>query len=234
MATKTNTKKIKIKASDLLFLATLVYLSQLVENIFHYLIMWTPLIDVLPLGDTWWTLILRILCIAVWTGVIFTSVVTSRRLGYDPVVKIGGMKKWEWISPLIIALLFSAYFIWSDGGLDVFLAKLGNMGGVIGTVSYPVFLAFQVALMVLVIALSHKAFETIFPNAWRYLPFGGLFLGVCMTAVNLISGLSAGAVDLLVLLFMLAIQTIFGIVYVLAGKRALLAFPFIYLMFFIL
>ena len=234
MATKTKTKKIKINASDLLFIATLVYLSQFIENLFHDLIQWTPLIDVLPLGNVWWTLILRLLCIAAWSGVIYLAVKSSQKCGYGPVEKVKNVKKSEWIAPIVIALLFSAYFVWSDGGIAILWAKLKNMGGFIGTVSYPIFLAFQVALVVLVIALSQKAFETIFPRAWHYIPFGGLFLGVCMAIVNLISGISSGGVDALVLLFMLVIQTVFGVVYVLTGKRSVLAFPFIYLMFFIL
>ena len=56
----------KIKASDMLFLAVIAYLCQLVEPIIHYVIKWTPLIDNVPLGDKWWTLILRVLCCAVW------------------------------------------------------------------------------------------------------------------------------------------------------------------------
>ena len=234
MNTRTKTKKIKINASDLLFLATLVYLSQLIENIFHDLIQWTPLIDTLPLGNVWWTLILRVLCIASWTGVIYVVVKSSKKCGYDPVEKVSGVKKLEWIAPLVITLLFCAYFVWSDGGLVVLFEKLGNMGGLVGTVSYPIFLAFQVALMVLVIALSQKAFEAIFPKAWRYIPFGGFFLGLCMTLANLISSISVGGVNALGLIIMISIQALFGVVYVLTGKRATLAFPFIYLMFFIL
>ena len=229
MANNTKTKKIKIKASDMLFLATLAYLSQFIENIFHELIQWTPLIDVLPLGNAWWTLILRVLCILSWGGVIYLIVRSSKKCGYDPVEKIKGVKPLEWIIPVIVTVAFVGYFVWSDGGVGVLWSAIKNMGGFIGTVSYLIFLAFQVALMILVIALAQKGGELLFPKAWRYIPFGGIFLGVCMLIVHLISG-----GDPLISLLVLAIQVLYGAVYVISGKRAILAYPFVYLMFFIL
>lgn len=234
MATNTKTKTKKTDPTDLIFLAAILYFSQFIENIFHDLIQWTPLIDVVPLGNTWWTLILRVLCVAAWIGVLYLIVKSSRKCGYDPIERVSGVKMLEWAAPLAVAVLFVAYFILSDGGLSVLWAKLTNMGGVVGTISYPIFLAAQVAIMVTVIALSQKGFELLLPKASKYIPFGGIFLGVCMTVVNLISGLSSGSVDVLVILFILLIQTIYGVVYTLAGRRAILAFPFIYVMFFIL
>lgn len=218
----------------MLFLATLAYLAQFVENIFHDLIQWTPLIDVVPLGNTWWTLILRALCVLSWGGIIYLIVRSSRNCGYDPVEKMKDVKPFEWVIPAIITIAFVGYFVWSDGGLGVLLSALKNMGGVVGTVSYLVFLAFQVALMMLVIALSQKGGELLFPKAWSYIPFGGLFLGICMLIVNLITGISSGGLNVWVMLLLLAIQILYGAVYVLSGKRAILAFPFVYLMFFIL
>ena len=133
MASKNNvkTKKVKIKASDLLFLATLLYLSQFIENIFHDLIQWTPLIDNVPLGNAWWTLILRVLCIASWAGVIYVIVKSSRGCGYDPIGTKAGAKPLEWIIPAVIALAFVLFFIIWDGGFSVLWAGLKNMGGVI-------------------------------------------------------------------------------------------------------
>lgn len=236
MAKKTQTKvrKKKVNASDMLFLAVLLYLSQFIELFFHDLIQWTPLIDLVPLGDTWWTFILRVLCVAAWVGVIWLIVKSSQKCGYDPIEKAKGVKPYEWIVPAVITLLFVGYFVVSDGGVGALFEKLGNMGGVIGTLSYPIFLAAQVAIMVLSIALAQKAFETLYPKAWKYIPFGGLFLGGCVAIVNLISSLSAGEFDPIVLLLLLVIQVLYGVVYVLTGKRTILAYPFIYLMFFIL
>lgn len=233
MATKTKTKKIKIKASDLLFLAILLYLSQFIENLFHYLIEWTPLIDVLPLGNMWWTLILRLLCIASWVGVLWLTVKCSIKYGYDPRGVRDEVKRAEWIAPLVIAAAFIILVILWDGGFGAFWTALGNMGGVLESVSYLAFLVPQVMIMVLVIALSQKAFEIIFPKAWRYLPFGGLFLGVCMMVTNFITGVSAEGWTPLVLPLILAVQTLYGVVYVLTGKRAWLTFVFVYPMFFI-
>ena len=45
----------KVKASDMLFLAVVTYLCLMVEPILRYLIMWTPLIDNVPIGNMWWT-----------------------------------------------------------------------------------------------------------------------------------------------------------------------------------
>ena len=234
MVKNTKTKKIKIKTSDIFFLATLAYLSQFIENVFHDLIQWTPLIDVVPLGYWWWTLILRVLCVLSWGAVIYFIVKSSRKCGYDPIEKVKDVKPLEWIIPAVITLIFVGYFVWSDGGLGVLWSGLKNMGGFFGTVSYLVFLALQVALMMLVIALAQKGGELLFPKAWRYLPFGGIFLGGCMLIVNLISGLSSGALNVWVMLLLLAIQVLYGAVYVITGKRAILAYPFVYLMFFIL
>ena len=235
MASKNNvkTKKVKIKASDLFFLATLTYLSQFIENIIHDLIQWTPLIDKVPLGNTWWTLILRVLCIASWGAVMYFIVRSSRKCGYDPVEKISGVKPLEWVIPTAITVAFVLFFIIWDGGFGVFWAGITNMGGVIGTVGYLLFLAFHVALMVLIIALSQKAFEIIFPRAWKYIPFGGLFLGACMMIANVLTGIGVEGWNPLVLPLLLAVMTLFGVVYVLTGKRAVLSLPFIYLMFFI-
>ena len=235
MASKNNvkTKKVKINASDLLFLATLLYLSQFIENVFHDLIQWTPLIDNVPLGNTWWTLILRVICISAWAGVIYLIIKSSRGCGYDPIGAKGGVKPLEWGIPAAITVAFVLFFIIWDGGFGVFWAGLKNMGGVIGTVSYLLFLAFQVAIMVLVIALAQRAFELIMPKANKYVPFGGLFLGVCMMIVNVLTGIAAEGYNPLVLPLLLSVMTLFGVVYVLSGKRAWLAYPFIYLMFFI-
>lgn len=235
MASKNNakTKKIKIKASDLLFLATLTYLSQFIENILHDLIQWTPLIDNVPLGNAWWTLILRALCIAAWWTVMYFIVRSSRGCGYDPIEKTKDVKPIEWAIPTAITVAFVLFFIIWDGGFGVFWAGLKNMGGVIGTVSYLAFLAFQVALMMLTISLAQKAFEIVFPRAWKYIPFGGIFLGACMMIANVVTGIGAEGWNPLVLPLILAVETLFGLVYVLTGKRAWLAYPFVYLMFFI-
>ena len=80
--------------------------------------------------------------------------------------------------------------------------------------------------MVLVMALGQKWGDLLVKKGNKFIPFGGIVLGVCMMLVNIITGGFS-----LTALFVLGIQLVYGMVFVFAGKNALIAAPFIYLMF---
>lgn len=217
---KVKTKK--AKASDMLFLAVLVYLCLMVEPILRYLIMWTPLIDNVPIGNMWWTLILRVLCCAVWGLTVFCIVKVSRGCGFDPLKSTGKLTPLQWGITAVISIVFAAVMIVLDGGFG----GLVEFNSPVYTISRFIFEGFQVAVMVLVMSLGQKWGDLLVKKNNKFIPFGGIVLGVCMMLVNIITGGFS-----LTALFILGIQLIYGMIFVFAGKNALVAAPFIYLMF---
>ena len=237
----------KVKASDMVFLALLAFALQFTELIIEYIIVWTPLIDCVPIGNTWWAFIHRVLFTASWAVGMYLIVKNSKKCGYDPVEKVSGVKPLELIAPALVAFLFIGTFVFIDGGMAVLIEKLGNMDGVIGTVGHIIYNGFHTAVIILVIALAQKAFDVKYSYVGRYLPFGGLFFGACRATENIVRTLIdmieqseiIFTSDLLLVILLgtlseICMWTVFGIVYILASKKTTLAYPFAYLMAFII
>ena len=212
----------------MLFLAVMAYLCLLIEPILHYLIVWTPLIDYVPIGDMWWTLILRVSCCALWTVAALIVIKCSRGCGFDPVGDVNSVTKLQWAMLAGCAILFAVLIVVLDGGIKETLDRLID-GNLIYIVSRLIFEAVQVALMVLVLSLGQKWGDLLVKKENNYIPFGGIVLGACMMLMNVITG-GFSTVALMVL----GIQFFNGMIFLLAGKKALVAAPFIYFMFVIM
>ena len=219
----------KTNASDMLFLAVMAYLCLLIEPVLHYLIVWTPLIDYVPIGDMWWTLILRVSCCALWTVAALIVIKCSRGCGFDPVGDTKNVTKLQWAMLGGCALLFTVLIVVLDGGIKETVDRLIDDGNLVYIVSRLIFEAFQVAVMVLVLSLGQKWGDLLLKKENKYIPFGGIVLGVCMMLMNLITGGFS-----IVALMVLGIQLFNGMVFLLAGKKALIAAPFIYFVFVIM
>ncbi len=225
MATK-KTKAKKIKASDMLFLAIIAYLCQLAEPVLKSLIIDTPVIDYIPLGNTVWTLILRALCCVIWALALGLIIKSSKNCGFNPLKTEGKLSGVQWLLTIVGALIFISVLIALDGSIKAVFERFSNIGNFIETVTYFIFLAFQVALIVITLALGQKFGDLVFTKGNKFVPYGGIVLGVCMMVTNLITGgLSLNAV------LVFGIQLIYGMIFVFSGKKSLIAAPFIYLMF---
>ncbi len=216
----------KVNASDMLFLAVLTFLCQMIEPIFHYMIKWTPLIDNVPLGDMWWTLILRLLCCTAWGLAVYIVIRVSRGCGFDPIKTTGKLTALQWIMTAAVAFVFISVMVVLDGGIKEAFEGLIELKSPVYTVSRFVFEAFQVAVIVLVLSLGQKWGDLLVKKGNKFIPFGGIVLGVCMMLVNIITGGFS-----LTALIILGIQLIYGMIFVFAGKNSPIAAPFIYLMF---
>ena len=225
-------KKVKIqkaKASDMLLLAAITFFSQLVEPIFHYLIVWTPLIDNVPLTDMWWTLILRLLCCASWGLTVYLIVIVSRNNGFDPIKINGKPTNLQWVMTAAVTFVFVAVMVILDGGIKETLLGLIELNSAVYTVTRFIFWAFQVAVIVLVLSLGQKFGDLLMKKGNEFVPFGGIVLGLCTVLVNVVTGGFS-----LNTAIMFGIQVIYGMVFVCSGKRALVAAPFIYIMFLVM
>ena len=221
------TKLPKAKASDMIFLAVLSYLSILVYNVLEYLIVWTPLIDVVPLGNKIWTLVLRVLCCIIWGLVFYLIVKVSRNYGFDPLEKPFEAGRLIWIS-IVGTVSFIALFAIIDKGFSTPVNTI-----VSGGLGYLVLLAFQTVLRCLVISLAQKWGELAFPKAGGYIAFGGAALGILMALTHLITAndISEDIWGVLsTALLLAAIHIYFGFVYVYTGKKLVYTAPMVYLM----
>lgn len=230
--------KSKTKASDMLFLAALAYLSLLLESVFKGLIV-ENLYSVITIGDFWWTMILRALCIGAWvlaaTGLRRMSV---KDCGFDVLDKNEGKP-----SKLQMILFFSA--------IAVFLiyCTIDNWESLVHTVksiislekfvyifTMYIYLAFEALVVVLVIAFAQKGGDLLFGKG-KYIPYGGIFLGICWSIVFFFSGLDklteyeTWQTLILPSLGMLLYGILFGVFHLLSGRKTRFALPFIVITF---
>lgn len=220
MANNTKIKKIKTKASDMLFLAVLAYLAcAAVYPLIEYLIVWTPLIDTIQIGNKAWTAIAQIVSCLAWGASAYFIWRASKKCGFDPVGAINKPKAIEWTVLISGTVVFAAVFVIIDKGFA------GIVANVRSGVMYLIFMAVQVAIRCLVISLAQKWGELAFPKWSGYIPYGGIVLGLLMFTVNLISG--GGEITALILF---AIHLYFGALFTFSGKKLWLLTPAVYLM----
>ena len=227
--------KVKTKASDLFILSLFAYLTLLVQPVVNYLIVWTPLIDNLPLGDKLWTLIMNIVCIIAWALLGYWLISLGKKeCGYDVFEKCTPPGKMNIIAAAAVAVAFVGLMLLLGGGFYLPYGSEGCMG-VVYTPVYYVFQIFHACVLTMVIAFGHKAGDVAFGE--RRFPYGGAVLGICMAVYNLISGFSsvgsgAAPVDVLIsAAVVLCCALVYGTVYLLIGKKPIYAAPVIAIMF---
>ena len=227
-----NKSSSKGKASDLLIIALFAFLSLLIQPIVEYFIVWTPIIDNVPLGNHVWTLIMNLICIAAWLGIGFwLTRLAKKECGYDIFQKTSPPSAKRLLIALGIAAVFVAVMYILGGGLSL-PYTIGGFTDVLLTVVYYLFQIAHASVLVLVIATAQRAIDTVKPC--RFIPFGGIALGVCMAISNLISGFSANGEPLMVLLSAAVVfvcALFYGAVYVAADKKPLYAAPIIIVMY---
>lgn len=231
-------KKIKTKASDMLILAIFAYLALQIQPLVRYAIVMTPLIDKVPLGDKLWTLILNVVCVACWFLLSLWFMKLSRlECGYDVTAREARPSKVRLLIAAGISVAFIAAMLIFAGGFSFPYAVKG-VTDLLYTAAYYVFLIVNAAMFVLVIAFGQRFGDIAFGG--KYIPWGGIVLGVCMAVSNLISGFSSlgeGGSPWMVLLsaaVVLVYAIIYGAVYLTVEKKPLYALPFVAFIFVLL
>ena len=227
----TNKNAPQAKTSDLLIIALLAYLALLVQPIAEYIIVWTPLIDDLPLGDDIWTLIMNLICISAWAGIgLWLVRLSKKECGFDIFQKTTPLSTPRLLISLGIAAVFAVIMLLL-GGLS-FPYTICGFTDVILTIVYYLFRIAHASILVLVIVTAQRGLDIAKPN--QYIPFGGIALGTGMAISNLISGFSSNGEPIMVLISAAVVfvcALFYGAVYVAAEKKPLYAAPIIILMY---
>lgn len=212
------TKKIKIKPSDVLFLAVIAYFGTIIDSVIYDAIVWTPIIDEIPLGNFWWTVIYRALSCIAWGVSIYVIWRVAKNNGFDMLEKPFEISKTLWISAVMTAALMSVFFI-IDKGFGTIISAV-----VTGGVTYLIFLLFSTAMRSMVIALGQKWGELCFSKLPKYIPWGGIVFGVCAFVAHLITkGSLIGA------LAVMGINIYFGLIYVFTDRKLGYTIPMVFL-----
>lgn len=226
MSKKTTAKKIKTvnkapraKASDMLFFAVIAFFCNHISDVIKYIIKDTALIDVVPLGDFWWTIIYRALSCVAWAASIYILIKFSKKVGFDPVEKPFEHDRNIWISGVLTATFIAAFVI-MDGGFGAYVSAITT-----GGLTYLIFMAFNVAIRCLIIAFAQKSGEICFNKVTEYVPWGGIFLGILRFLSHLIV---EGSFTVALLIF--AIHLYFGVVYVFTNRKLGYTIPMVFLM----
>ena len=213
------TKKIKIKPSDVLFLAVIAYFCTIIDSVIYEAIVWTPIIDEMPLGNFWWTVIYRALSCIAWGVSIYVIWRVSKNNGFDMLEAPFDVSKTLWISAVMTAALMATFIIIDKGFGTIASAVLT------GGATYLLFLLVSTAMRSVVIALGQKWGELCFSKLPKYMPWGGIVFGVCAFAAHLItSGSLIGA------LTVMGINIYFGLVYVFNNRKLVYTIPMMFLM----
>ena len=212
------TKKIKTKPSDMLFLAVVAYFCTIIDSMIYEAIVWTPIIDEIPLGNFWWTVIYRALSCIAWGVSIFLIWRVSKNNGFDMLERPFEVSKTLWISAVMTAALMSVFFV-MDKGFGTITSAV-----VTGGATYLVFLLFSSAMRSVVISLGQKWGEICFSKLPKYIPWGGIVFGVCSFFASLITNGS-----LISALAVMGIGVYFGLIYVFTDRKLGYTVPMIFL-----
>jgi hypothetical protein len=214
--------KVKIKASDMFVLAILAYLLTLIAPLFGSFANPNNFVA---------TLILRAVCMAAWIlgawGLAHTS---KKECGYDIIDKANKPTALQWILTAALTVLFVAYCV-IDGWVEITTAfkNLKTVSDYLLFITYYIMNAVQGLVITLIVVFAQKAFEKVC-RIGKFIPFGGIVLGLCWAVASLL-----GSTDLMIptlenilvpALWSLAYGIVFGVIYLLSGKKALYALPF--------
>ena len=221
MSTKNSTAP-KTKASDIFVLAILSYLLLLVS----------PLFESFLSGNNWIaTVILRVLCIAIWGACALGIVHTARKECSFNLINVKEKPSvLQWILAAAVTVAFAAYCIWDD---HASIPSMIEAIDYVNVITYYAVMVAQSVIITLVIALGQK-FGDMAVGKGKYIPYGGIILGLCWGIANIFSNLSyisEGLVDfpdvLVSALIMLAYGLVFGVIYLLIGKKTVYSLPLI-------
>jgi hypothetical protein len=225
-------KKIKTKASDMLVLAIIAYLLTII------LPMLGAVINVNSLTSN---IVVHIICVAAWILGTWALANTSKKeCGFDVLSKEEKPSKLNWILVSAGTLAFLVYCLIIDNGFDYIVANFNALHNPL--LKYRFFSAYviyavQAIVITLIIAFAQKMGDSAF-GLGKYIPYGGIFLGLCWAIANIVtslSGISEGIMYLpdvlLSALTTMVYGIIFGVLHVLAGNKTRYALPFIALAF---
>ena len=218
MSTQTKTKT---KASDMLVLAALAYLLTLVAPFLN---------GFAPANNLVVSLILRAVCIAAWVFGAWGLVITAKKeCGYNVVDKNDKPSTLQWILTAVVTVVFLAYC--TIDGLDSIqntLATLEVASDYVYFITYHIMNVAQALVVTLIVVFAQKAGDKL--GLGKYIPYGGIALGLCWAVVSLI-----GSTDLIFptvgnilipALWRLAYGIVFGVIYLVSGKKPIYALPF--------
>ena len=219
MATKA---KIKTKASDMFVLAILAYLLTLLSPVLGGFV---------PQNNAVAILIIRVICIAAWIfgswGLINTA---KKECGYTVIDKASKPTTLQWILTAAVTVAFVTYCV--IDGIPAFkdaAVTLKTAMDYVMLVTYYIMNAVQALGITLIVVFAQKACDKVF-GLGKFIPWGGLVLGLCWAVASLI-----GSTDLIIpslknilvpALWSLAYGVVFGIIYLVSGKKAIYSLPF--------
>ena len=214
---------VKTKASDMFFLAAVAYLLTLVAPILGSLISQNTLTSVI---------ITRILSMAAWLlGAWSLARSAKKDCGFDIIGNYAKPTRLEWILASVATVAFIAYCI--IDGADKYIITFQSLATATDytyLITYYLMNAVQALVITLIIALAQKGGALAF-GLGKYIPYGGIALGICWAAANLLGNTSYISMDtagiLLSALWMLIYGTVFGIFYLLIGQKPRYALIFI-------
>ena len=220
MATKTT---VKTKASDMFFLAALAYLLTLAAPIFN---------SFAPQNNVVVALILRIVCMAIWAFGAFGLVRTAKKdCGFEVIDVKNKPSALQWILASVLTVAFIVYCV-IDGAEEYASAfrSFKNASDIIYFVSYYIMNAVQACAVALIVVFAQKGGDIAF-GLGKYIPYGGIALGLCWAIAQLFTSLefiNFNVFSMLIsMLWMLAYGVIFGVIYLLIGKKPIFALPLI-------
>lgn len=220
MATQT---KIKTKASDMFVLAILAYLLTLIAPVLGGFVSQNNAVAIL---------VIRVICIAAWVFGSWGLVISAKNeCAFNVIDKNNKPTTLQWILTAAVTVAFVAYCIIDS--IPDFNAAAGTLNTAMDyvmLVTYYIMNAFQAIAITLIVVFAQKAFEKVF-GLGKFIPWGGIALGLCWAVASLL-----GSTDLIIpslenilvpALWSLAYGIVFGIIYLVSGKKALYALPFI-------
>lgn len=225
-----NKTTVKTKASDMFFLAALAYLLTLVYPILGNFTNQNDLVAMV---------ITRVISMAAWIFGAWGLIISAKKeCGFDILVKDPKPTALQWVLASVATVAFIVYCI-IDGASNYISAfqSLVSAEDYVYFITYYIMNAVQACVITLIIALAQKGGDIAF-GLGKYIPYGGILLGICWAAVNLLGNISYFSMDpsgfLISALWMLIYGIVFGVIYLLIGKKPLYALIFIAIAFVIM
>ena len=218
-----NKTTVKAKASDMFFLAAIAYLLTLVSPILGSFINQNDLVAML---------ITRVIAMAAWAfGAWGLARSSKKECGFDLLDKAAKPTALQWVLASAATVAFIAYCI--IDGAENYVASFQSLktaSDYVYFITYYLMNAVQACVVTLIIVFAQKGGDLAI-GLGKYIPFGGIALGICWAAANLLGNIEYFSMDpagiLLSALWMLIYGIIFGVIYLLIGKKPLYALIFI-------
>lgn len=215
------------------FLAALAYIAILIEPVLREIIL-NNLFYLIPIGNFGWTLVHRIICIALWLLCVKGLADASRKnCDYLVFSKEPRPSKTQWTMISVSVTAFIVYCFIDNGDKHIaVISSIKDITSAVESIMMYLLYAVEAILITLIIVFGQKGGDVAFKKA-LWIPYGGIFLGLCwgiMHFITYVSTLQLGGSlpdALLSSVIMLLYGILFGVFYVLIGKKPLYALPFI-------